>query len=303
MPASRHRYDLLRKRLDAFTRMLPDIEKGDVRAVHRTRVASRRLRELLPILQIEADAARKLGRRLRRITDGLGSVRELDVLTMLLDELHESGRHGSSGLSRIATTVVRERNAARKRLRAKLPAAELWRVANKLGDVAQELQTDAESGKREQAWRWAIEARVASRAERLSAAMRDAGAVYLAERLHAVRIALKKLRYAVELGVEAAGEKKNPHLKTMKQMQEILGHLHDRQVLIDRIRQIQAGATADLRSERELEAIVDGLENECRRLHGRYVRDRASVAAACARVGAASQAGSGRRMASRRIAS
>jgi len=303
MPPSRHRYDLLRKRLDAFTRMLPDIEKGDVHAVHRTRVASRRLRELLPILQIEADSARKLGRRLRRITDGLGSVRELDVLTMLLDELHESGRHGSSGLSRIATTVVRERNAARKRLRTKMPVAELWRVADKLDGAAQELQTDIESAKREKAWRWAIEARVASRAERLSAAMRDAGAVYLAERLHAVRIALKKLRYAVELGVEAAGEKRNPHLNTMKQMQEILGHLHDRQVLIDRVRQIQAGSTADLRIERELEGIVDGLEDECRRLHGRYVRDRASIAAVCVRFGGASQAGSARRMAARRIAS
>jgi CHAD domain-containing protein len=286
--------------------MLHELEKGDVRALHRTRVASRRLRELLPVLELDAALARKLGRRLRRVTDGLGSVRELDVLSLLLDELHESGRHGSSGLSRIATSVVRERNGARKRLRSKLPVAELWRVAEKLEDVAQALQKDAASGsggRREAAWRWAIEARVTNRAERLSAAMRDAGAVYLAERLHAVRIALKKLRYAVELRVEAAGEKPHAHLKALKQMQEVLGHLHDRQVLIDRIRQIQAGATADAKTERELEAIVDGLEDECRRLHARYVRDRGSIAAACARYGSASQAGPVRRLAARRVAS
>jgi CHAD domain-containing protein len=299
MPATRHRYDLLRKRLDAFTRMLPDIEKGDVRALHRTRVASRRLRELLPILQLDSDLARKLGKRLRRVTDGLGSVRELDVLTMLLDELHESGRHGQGGLSRVATAVVRERNAARKRLRAKLPVAELRRAANKLETVAQDLQADAAStGRREMAWRWAIDARITSRAEGLAATIRDAGAMYLAERLHAVRIALKKLRYAVELGVEAAGGRANGDLKTLKQAQEILGRLHDRQVLIDRVRQIQATAAADARTERELEGIIDALENECRRLHARYVRDHAALAGLSARVGGKPQAASARRVAS-----
>ena len=37
------------------------------------------------------------------------------------------------------------------------------------------------------------------------AALDDAGAVYLPERLHAVRIALKKLRYALEARAEASG--------------------------------------------------------------------------------------------------
>jgi CHAD domain-containing protein len=279
MPASRHRYDLLRTRLDVFRRMLQGIEKGDVRALHRTRVASRRLRELLPILQLDHDVARKLGRRLRRVTDGLGAVRELDVLSMLLDELHESGRYDQGGLSRVAAVVAHDRDAARKRLDAKLPAAELRRVAHKLGDIAQEHKSGGASNRRhDAAWRWAIDARITSRAERLTAAMREAGAMYLAERLHAVRIALKKLRYAVELAAEAAGEKTNAGLRTLKHVQELLGRLHDRQILIDRVRQIQGAASADPRAERELEAITDTLENDCRRLHARYVRDRAGLA-------------------------
>jgi CHAD domain-containing protein len=279
--------------------MLPDLEKGDVRALHRTRVASRRLRELLPILQLDSGLARKLGRRLRRVTDGLGSLRELDVLTMLLDELHESGRHGQGGLSRVASAVVRERNTARKRLRAKLPVDELGRAASKLEAVAQDLQADALSpGRRDLAWRWAIDARITNRAERLADTMRDAGSVYLAERLHAVRIALKKLRYAVELGVEASGGRANADLKTLKQAQEILGRLHDRQVLIDRVRQLQATAPADVRTERELEGIIDALENECRRLHARYVRDRAALSALCVRAAGKPQPASARRAAS-----
>src|SRR5205823_7631267 len=92
MPASTNRYELLRKRLSVFTRMLHGLEQGDVRALHRTRVASRRLRELVPVLQLDRPLTRKLVRRLRRVTDRLGSVRELDVLLLLLDQLHDAGR-------------------------------------------------------------------------------------------------------------------------------------------------------------------------------------------------------------------
>jgi hypothetical protein len=47
---------------------LPALEQGDVAALHHTRVASRRLRALVPMLQIDGDAAKKLGRRLRKVT-------------------------------------------------------------------------------------------------------------------------------------------------------------------------------------------------------------------------------------------
>ena len=39
-----------------------------MKAVHWTRVASRRLRELLPVLGLDGDSARKLSRRLKRVT-------------------------------------------------------------------------------------------------------------------------------------------------------------------------------------------------------------------------------------------
>src|SRR6266550_3674516 len=132
MPAFHPRYDLLRKRLEVFTRVLHGVERGDVRALHRTRVASRRLREVLPILQVDADTTRKLVRRLRRVTDRLGSVRELDVFLLVLEELHESGRYSDTGLKRVAAAVSEERDQARKRLYEKLPTAELRRLANRL---------------------------------------------------------------------------------------------------------------------------------------------------------------------------
>jgi len=81
--------------------MLHGLEDGDVRAVHRTRVASRRLREVLPILQLDPEVSEKLSRRLRKVTQRLGVVRELDVLLALIDELAGSDRYPTTALARV----------------------------------------------------------------------------------------------------------------------------------------------------------------------------------------------------------
>ena len=65
--------------------MLPGVAAGDPRAVHRARVATRRLRELLPLLQLEGRAAQKLGKGLRKVTRRLGGARELDAILAVLD--------------------------------------------------------------------------------------------------------------------------------------------------------------------------------------------------------------------------
>ena len=41
-------------------------ENGDAEPLHQLRVASRRLREVLPVLQLDARVAHKVGKRLRR---------------------------------------------------------------------------------------------------------------------------------------------------------------------------------------------------------------------------------------------
>src|SRR5215831_11404646 len=236
MPTSQ-RYDLLHTRLERFTRMLHGLPQGDVRALHRTRVASRRLREILPVLELDPDLARRLGRRLRKVTERLGVVRELDVLTLLIEELHDSGKYDSATLARLATAIAEARARARDRLFTKLPTGELRRIATKLGKVARELR---EERKPLRGWQWAVEARLTHRAMTLKHALIEAGALYLPERLHAVRIAVKKLRYALEVAVDATGVAAAGDLQTLKRGQESLGRLHDLQILIDRVRQIQA---------------------------------------------------------------
>jgi CHAD domain-containing protein len=281
MLVSTTRSDLLKKRVDQFTRVLDAVDKGDVRALHQARVATRRMRELLPVLQLDRHAARKLNRRLRKVTNRLGTVREFDVLLLQIDELHVSGRRGSGALGRVGVRVSKRRDEARKRLAAQLPTTELTRLARKLERVVADLH-EAEAATSKNAarnWRWAIDARVARRATSLSSAIADAGAVYLPERLHTVRIAVKKLRYAVELSIDAAGERAGDRggadLRALKRAQDLLGRTHDVQTLVDQVRRTQASLTPpSVAVWRDLDTLVTTLEDDCRRLHARYMRFR-----------------------------
>jgi CHAD domain-containing protein len=267
--------------------MLPGVETGETKAIHRARVASRRLRELLPLLQLEPKTARKLGRKLRKATRQLGGVRELDVLLMLTDELHESGRYPEKAVRRVAADVRNTRAKARKGFsEGKRPLAELRRVARALEKVERHLET-SDKPPRAGPWTWAVEARISRRAQTLLATVDEAGSMYLSERLHVVRIALKKLRYAVELGSEAAGAKPDGDLNALKRMQTLLGRLHDLQVLVDRVRSVQAALDPpDVVVWHDLDALIIALDRSCRRLHARYIRDRAQLVDICQRLAA-----------------
>src|SRR3954466_14059394 len=100
---------LLQQRVAALRRTLPGARNGDVRAVHQARVATRRLREALPLM-----AAGKPGRRLERIarelTGVLGTVRELDVALEMLD-----GLAGTDGVSSAAVTCLHRAIATERR--------------------------------------------------------------------------------------------------------------------------------------------------------------------------------------------
>jgi CHAD domain-containing protein len=279
------RYDLLRARLERFSRALPGVENGDIGAVHRTRVATRRLRELLPVLQLEGKSAGKLSHQLRKMTRRLGGVREADVMLLLIAELHESGRFSEPALRLVRDAARTAREEARAEIPGKSAAESFRRIVRKLDRAARKLD-DAEDNQTRRAWRWALDARVSRRALALRHAIDKTGSVYLADRLHAARIALKKLRYALELDVESRGVKSTPELRALKRMQEVLGRLHDVQVLVDRVRHVQASLEPpSVSAWRELDVLLTSLEQSCRRLHARYVGERDSLIDICERLG------------------
>jgi CHAD domain-containing protein len=294
MRESAQRSSLFQQRLDAFTRRLGLIHEGDLQAVHSTRVASRRLRELLPILELDADTTRNLGRRLRHVTRRLGVVRELDVLTLMLQELDGNRRYSSTALNEVGAAVADTRTTARQRLARILPLAKMERLASRLERAARHLGQDDENVHRrrapglEQSWLWALEARVARRATGVRSAIEDAGGVYVPQRLHDVRIALKKLRYGAELLAEARCQRATADLAAFKKAQDVLGRLHDLEALAERGRDVQMSLSPpDLTAWRELGSFVHAAEDDCRPLHARYMHDRIKLLAIADRMGAA----------------
>src|SRR5262245_2964250 len=161
MSAFRPRHVLLDTRLHRFTRMFPGVEEGDLRAVHRTRVASRRLREVVPVLQLNARVAHRLTRKLRKTTRRLGHLRELDVLGLLLDDLRESGRFPARSLERISYEVTSARRECHRELAGAGLDDELRKVSRKLEQVFERLRRNGDNPEQTRAVRWAIDARLA----------------------------------------------------------------------------------------------------------------------------------------------
>jgi CHAD domain-containing protein len=280
-----HQYSPFRTRLDAFAGELTGLEEGEVEALHRTRVASRRLRELLPLLRLDRDATRTLNRRLRKVTKQLGTVRELDVLTLLIEELQGSRRYSPGAWKRISAAVAHAHMVAREQLAAELPIRKLRRLARRLERTAAHVKADADTRRSgasgpTRAWLWALEARLARRAALVRSAIEVAGALYMPERLHDVRIALKKLRYVAELSSETGRLRITADLAALKAAQDVLGRLHDLEVLRGWGREVQASLSPpDLTAWRELGLVVRALEDNCRQLHARYMHDRARLIA------------------------
>lgn len=270
---------LLNQRLTTLVDAMPAAEAGDVRSVHQARVATRRLREALPVLRVSVDrhAIGRVRKQVRRMTRALGPVRELDVALTHLDELAGQRILSPGALARVRQTIARERLDRRRRMLVAITPGKIEKLRRRLGLVgsaprAPEAQaTIAEAGHQ-----------VHRRAVRLALAMERAGSLYLPDRLHAVRVAAKKLRYAMEVERELKRSRATARITQLKRAQDLLGLMHDYEILIDRTRQLQADAAgSDRRLSSELDALIRTLEDECRQLHGTYMRRRPSIARLC----------------------
>jgi CHAD domain-containing protein len=259
---------LLTRRARALHRFLPLAIKGDDVGVHQARVASRRLREAVPVLAggLKNSKARKASRKIRRLTQALGGVRELDVTLHLLDELAASDDLSRAALQDVRLHVMEERERKRETMLARLADVDIDKLKRRLESVGEALGRD-QTG----TWRQVLGTRLLTRAKRLSVAIDAAGQLYAPDHLHKVRIASKKLRYALELAADSGVPSAAPYVRALKRTQETLGRLHDLQVLQGHVAAVQAAPLGRAVPHEGLGAIAGRIEEECRRLHGKYV--------------------------------
>ena len=267
---------LLQRLARALQRHLPAAIAGDNTGVHQARVTSRRLREAVPVLStgLKGSKAGKATRKIRRLTRALGTVRELDVTLLLLDELSLAPDISRNAVEDVRAGVVRERDA-----RVRLMLKRLGRVERRQDRP----QAGVPSGPRSTPPTTSrggghSAARLLQRSKRLIAAMDEAGHMYSPERLHAVRIAARSFVTGSSSQRTAAIKVAAPQVRTIKRVQDVLGKLHDLQVLQTHIAAAQiAGDSARPEPRAALEVLAAHVEAQCRHLHAKYLLSSAAL--------------------------
>jgi CHAD domain-containing protein len=282
MKAGNQSVTLLQRRIRALTDALPGAISGDPAALHRARVATRRLREALPVsgAGVNGGKRKRVRRLVRRLTRALGTVRELDVALQILEERADAEDAQGSAIDRARGVVRLERQTRREEMLRRLSRINLEKLQRRLSEFVTQLEASPAD-----AWRRALAARLVHRSRRLDQAISRAGSMYVPVRLHAVRIAAKKLRYALELAGESGILEARPHVTTVKRAQTALGRLQDLQVVLRQVDRASAERGLDPPSRAGLAILARSLEEDARRAHGRYLRfaPRLTVVAAAVR--------------------
>ena len=271
---------LLRQRLVSLLKFMPAAQAGDEISVHQARVASRRLREALPVLGTRANEHQldRVQKRVRRITRALGPVRELDVTLSLLAELEGREAAPLRAIERVRGAVLDERHKRRTEMLDEITPSRLDKLTRRLVRVAApEARPHVTRNAKEEA-----AAQSAQRARNLKAAIERAGGIYLPDRLHRVRVEAKKLRYALEIQRELTKARAMVGLARLRSEQDMLGRMHDLEILIDKARGVQGTLhPRDRRGMSELNKLIRVLEHECREGHAAYMRGRPALLKLC----------------------
>lgn len=234
------------------------LDFSDIKGVHAMRVASRRLRsalrDFLPLLKKRP--LRRVRKKLKEIADALGAVRDQDVAILALEnlqsvaEIDETGEQIKEGIE----TLLEEYRAARETARTNL--TKILADGNIAG-LEQDFTAALDKALRKNKPGRVVSFNEAGR-EAVTASLKelcDLGASvydpFNIEMLHEMRIAAKRLRYAVELFTACWGAKVEPFAAEIATMQSLLGEVHDCDVWLEdlggRMRERQNGlASANL---------------------------------------------------------
>ncbi|HEX5708202.1 MAG TPA: CHAD domain-containing protein [Pyrinomonadaceae bacterium] len=208
------------------------------KGVHDMRVASRRvrsaLRDFMPYLNKKRMA--EVREELRRVAGILGAVRDEDVAIALLEKLSEEApEEMRAGIGVFAAKREARREEARRELVEEFAGESLARLREEFTRaLAQSAKSRGEESDEDDAEGAALTFAGAGREvilarwrelEKLSRSLYDP---FDTEELHDMRIAAKRLRYAVELLTSClGGDALKPFAEEVAEMQKSLGELHD----------------------------------------------------------------------------
>lgn len=259
--------------------------------MRRARIATRRLREALQVVARVDEAPRVdlVLKTLRTIGRQLGPVRDIAVAR---DQLRAAAENDPTA-AEIAIVLEQTGRRTLARFARAADRLDVAPLAARLDAIARGVRTAQGSS----AWTRVLATRLAHRTAAAREALDHLTPLYDPERLHEVRVAIKKLRYALELGA-AAGLVPATLATRLIRHQKRFGAWHDRVALIEIVRALEAHAPSD--SLPAWSHFLRARDREARRLHGVLRRNHGSLECCLADVRAATAAAAapgGRRVA------
>jgi CHAD domain-containing protein len=213
----------------------------------------------------------------RELARALGRVRDLDVRINLLVELEGKLSHLAPTLVAIRHGYVRRRLEGIRRLIKRMEKVEVDRLVRDLATPSR-LEAAVHPYGVTRGWRPHLRRTLRDRACATAVAVQRAAGVYFPNRLHRARIAIKKLRYSLEIGAATGWRDVVPAIAELKKIQDVLGDLRDRQTLADDLTaRMSPGTPAEFST-----LVTELIEAECSQLHQRYLARRERLTAICA---------------------
>jgi CHAD domain-containing protein len=230
---------VLMRHLYAIEAEIKGVRKGgDIENIHRMRVASRRFRSAFPLFSdcFQAKKNRRWKSEVRKITSSLGSARDADVQIEHLETIfaHLPERTYRPGVRRLLTRLKQHRIEQQIDV---LRSLKTFEKSGVITDISQALAPWAAL---------AVEAFPFSRnlyklsCQAIQKCQRNLWSYepYIhqperVEELHAMRVAAKQLRYTLEIFTPLYPDQFNKAVSVVKDMQELLGAIHDADVWIE----------------------------------------------------------------------
>jgi CHAD domain-containing protein len=215
------------------------LDWSDPEGVHSMRVASRRLRSALRDFQpyLRKRGLASIQKRLRDLADTLGEVRDQDVAIIALEELEKrSPATVSPTLKQFIEKRKERREQAREELKLVLDKTQLEQLQSDFVtavDAATATDGPKAEFKPQISYLQMSRAVIADRLRELEKLSADVYKPFEIEKLHDMRIAAKRLRYAVELFQSCWGRSIGTYAKRAARVQTALGDLHDCDVWIE----------------------------------------------------------------------
>ncbi|MEV4517194.1 CYTH and CHAD domain-containing protein [Dactylosporangium sp. NPDC049525] len=242
--------DYVTAQRDAVVGHDPEVRLGDAEAVHKMRVATRRLRSTLrtfaPLLNASEGHLDHLHDEIKWLTGLLGEVRDGDVMAQRLADLLAAEPPElvlGPVQARITQLLAARTEGARRRLIAGLDSQRYLTLLNDLDALVVVAVREGRVAKREL---HRLARRAVRRADRRLASA-DAGPAGTSrdERLHEARKAYKRARYAAELATPVAGPAAAALADRITDLQDVLGAHQDAIVTAELLRDYGLRAFAD----------------------------------------------------------